>query len=569
MNIFSALFGIFRQRGLVLTLREGRPLTGFFISAILLSVAGGLLYGFAMGIGLGAETAVNDAAKLGLIVSLGLLFAVPIFWLAYRLLGREEQSAHVAAVPFTFVATSATILAATAPIAFMLSLLAGSSPEAVYIHIVIVDLALLVGLYLAGTLVYHSFTTERDKLIIPNIVGFLMLGVILVVLMLFFAPYLAAQPTFSVGTDLLKDRLDIGVGDKARQALDAAAVANRVTYAFQTTNQNGDLERDYTVTRLGDDYLLDVRLHAVPGEAAQTNRRIWIVDGQVYTDFADGRVSASGRETLASYLDAALAPAAFRLPDDFSSASWRGSESGGLFTAVGVAPSHVQATLWLSATSGRLTGLSLGSAGSTLRAETRVNDIQPATLDRARLAAGLNQAIVLGSVDRSDASLQDYVQGEMFFVARLPRTWRAGAWNAAQRQVTFSNDCGATEGCPQLTVSVLDLAKNDLAKNTDPAKTKGAPDYAQDLADSLSRQPEYRSVKAGARSIGDRSAGVVEYLSDRMVRGQVQTTKHIEYIFPGSQSRYHLDFSASADRFEANRSLFESMAGAFTYLRAP
>jgi hypothetical protein len=555
MNIFSALFGIFRQRGLVLKLQEGRPLSGFALSAFLLSVVGGVLYGFAMGIGLGPETAIKDAIKVGLIVTLGLLFALPIFWLAYRLLGREERLAQVAAVPLTFVATAAIVLAVTAPIVFMLSLLAGFSPEGVYIHIVIVDLALLVGLYLAGTLIYHGFTADRAKLIVPNVVGFLMLGVILVVLMLFFSPFLALDPTFSVGTDLLNDRLGIGVGEKALQALDAAAVADRVTYGFQTTNQNGDLERDYTVTRLGQDYLVEIHLHAVPGQVIQANRRIWILDGEVFTDFADGRVTSSDRTTLTSFLNPALPPAVFRLPDDFASASWRGLESGGLFTAVGVTPSRAQAKLVLSATILRLSGLVLGSVDRGLHAEIRVNNLQQAVLDRARLVATLNQAIVLGSVDRSDASLQDYVQEAAFFIVRFPRTWHSGNWNAAQRQVTFTSDCGAAEGCPQLTVAVFDLAEN-----------KGAKEYGQDLGDSLSRQPEYREVKASTTTIGDRTAGVVEYLFDRTVKGQIQTTHHIEYIFIGSLTRYHLDFLAPAERFEANRGLFEAMAGVFAYL---
>jgi hypothetical protein len=556
MNIFSALFGIFRQRGLVLTLRENRPLGGFAFSASLISIAGGVLYGFAMGIGLGPETALKDALKVGLIVVLGLLLAFPIFWLAYRLLGREERLAQVAAVPLTFVATAAIVLGVTAPIVFMLSLLAGFSPEGVYIHIVIVDLALLVGLYLAGTLIYHGFTAERAKLVVPNVVGFAMLSVILVVLMLFFSPFLTLHPTFSLGTDLLNDRLGIGVGEKARQALAAAAVADRVTYGFQTTNQNGDLERDYTVTRVGEDYLVEVKLHAAPGEATQSNRRIWILGGEVFTDFANGRVAASDRTKLASFLNPALPPAVFRLPDDIASASWRGFEADGIFTAVGVTPSRAQATLLLDVASLRLSGLVLGSADSGLHAETRVKNVQQAVLDRPGLVARLNQAIVLGSVDRSDASLQDYVQAEAFFVVRLPRTWHTGNWDAAQRRVMFTSDCGAAEGCPQLMVTVFDLADN-----------KGAKEYAQDLGDSLSRQPEYREVKVSTMTIGNRTAGVVEYLFDQTVKGQIQTTHHIEYILIGNLTRYHLDFLAPADRFEANRSLFEAMAGVFTYLR--
>lgn len=557
MNIFSALFGIFRQRGLVLTLREGRPLSGFVLSAILLSIVGGALYGFAMGIGLGPETAIKDAIKVGLIVMLGLLFAFPIFWLAYRLLGREERLSQVAAIPLTFVATAVIVLAVTAPIVFMLSLLAGFSPEGVYIHIVIVDMALLVGLYLAGTLIYHSFTVEKAKLLVPNVVSFLMLTVILVVLMLFFSPFLALRPTFSVGTDLLKDRMGVGVDQKAMQALDAAAVADHVAYGFQTTNQNGDLERDYTVTRVGEDYLVEVHLYAVPGAATQNNRRIWILDSEVFTDFAEGRVTSSERAAVASYLNPALTPAVFRLPDDFASASWRGFESDGLFTAIGVASSSAQATLVLDASTLRLSGFVLGSAERGLHAETRVNNVQQATLDRLGLVASLNQAIVLGSVDRSDASLQDYVQQEAYFVVRFPRTWHSGNWNAAQRQVIFTSDCGASEGCPQLTVAVFDLTEN-----------KGAKEYAQDLGSSLSRQPEYREVKVSATTISDRAIGVVEYLFDRTVKGQIQTIQHIEYIFIGSSTHYHLDFSAPAAQFETNRGLFEALAGAFTYLRA-
>ena len=555
MNVFSALFGIFRQRGLVLALREGRPIGGLALSAILLSTAGGVLYGFAMGIGPGLDIAFKDAIKVGLIVTLGLLLAFPVFWLAYRLFGREERLAHVAAVPLTFLATSAIMLAAAAPVVFMLSLLAGFSPEGVYIHIVIVDLALLVGLYLAGTLIYHSFTADRARLVAPNVVGFLMLGVILAALMLFFSPFLARHPTFSVGTDLLNDRLGIGVGEKAEQALEAAAAAGRVTYDFRTTNPNRDLERHYTVTRVGEDYLVEVHLHAVPGEATQANRRLWVLDGEVFTDFADGRVTASDRAALASFLNPALPPAIFRLPDDFASAGWRGFDSGGLFTAEGVTSSRAQARLALDAGTLRLSGMALGSADPGLHAETRVDNIQPAALDRAGLVASLNQARVLGSVDRSDASLQDYVQEEAFFVVRFPRTWYPGSWDAVQRRVTFTSDCGAAEGCPQLTVAVFDLAENKRAK-----------EYAQDLGDSLSRQPEYREVKIGVTFVGDRPVGVVEYLFDRTVAGRIQTTRHIEYIFAGSLTRYHLDFSAPAERFEANRGLFAAIAGVFTYL---
>jgi hypothetical protein len=556
MNTFAALFGIFRQRGLVVTLREGRALGTFTITAIGLALLGGLLYGFAMGIGLGLETAITDAIKAALIVALGLLCALPIFWLAYRLLGREERPAQVAAIPLTFVVTSAIVLAVAAPIVFLLSILAGVSQEAVYIHIVIVDVALLIGVYLAGMLVYHGFAADRSRLIVPNVVSFLMLGVILVVLILFFGPFLAMRPTFSVGTDLLKDRLGIGVSEKVTRSLAAAAAADHLSYRFQTTNQNGDLERDYTVTRIGQEYLIEIHLHAVPGEIARSGKRIWRLEDAIFTDLTSARVVRAERAAVDVILNRALPSAAFYLPGDFAGASWRAIESGGTYTAIGTTPTGAQATLTLDAVTLRLSSIVIGSADRTLHAETRVLDVRPATFDRAKLAASLNQAIVIGSVVRADATLQDYVQEQEFFVVRFPRTWRAGSWDAAQHRITFANDCGAAPGCPTLTASIFELAEG-----------KGAKEYAQDLGVSLARQPEYRKVSARTVTIGDSAVGVVDYLVDRTVKGKIETAQHVEYIFVGEQCRYHLDFAAPTGQFEVNRGLFEAMAHAFTYLR--
>jgi hypothetical protein len=453
------------------------------------------------------------------------------------------------------VATVALILVLTSPVVLMLSILAGFSPEAVYIHIVIVDLALLVGLYLAGMLIYHAFP-EGKGLIIPNVVGFLMMAVILVVLMSFLGPFLEIRPSFSVGTDRLKDGLGIGVGERAEHALAAASQADRVTYRFQTTNDNVDLVRDYLVTRLGNDYLLEVDLHAVPGETSQANRRIWVLDGRYYTDFEAGRVNETSRDLLASFLEPALPPAAFTLPPEFESGSWRAFARGGQETATGTAPSGAQAILTMEASTGRLSGLTLGRAERGVHAEARVVDLAAASLDRAGLQASLNQAIVLGDVDRSNAAMDDYVQAEAFFVVRYPRTWRAGSWNAARRQVELTTACEAEEGCPALVVSVYDLAEG-----------KGPRQYAEDLGHSLRLQPEYREIQVSTTVLGEETVGVVEYLHDRTVKGALVTTRHLEYIVEGQLTRYHLDFSAPAARFESSRPLFQEMAGLFTYLK--
>jgi hypothetical protein len=554
MKVFSDLFGIFRQRGLVDRIKEGRSLFGFSIAALVLSIIGAVLYGFAMGVGLGIDTALKDALKVGLIATLGVCFSIPVFWVAYRLLGRDERLAQVAAVPLTFVATVSILLAVTAPVVFMLSVLTGHNPEAVYIHIVIVDLALLVGLYLAGMLVYHSFPDPK-RLIIPNVIGFLMMGVILVVLMGFLGPFLEPSATFSVGTDRLKDGLGIGVRAVVDQALDAAESADRVTYRFQIINENGDLTRDYTVTRLGNDALVEVHFHSLPEESAQSESHIWILDGDYFTDFDAGKVSQVAYADLISYLGDSLPQAAFQLPPEFDNASWRAYEREGILNATGTTPDMAKATLLLEDDTGRLTGLILGSAERGAHAERRVGDIGTAVQDRAALESSLNQAIVLGSVDHTDASMRDYAQSETFFVARYPKNWRAESWSATKQQVTFSAPCRSGEDCTTMTVNVYDLVEGATIQT-----------YVDDLARSLDLQPEYRDFQKDMAISAGRPVGKVEYLFDELEEGEVKTTQHLVYIFDGQDFRYHLDFSAPVDDFETRSALFDEMARLFVYL---
>lgn len=554
MNILKSIFGIFRQKGLVTSLKEGRPMTGFVLSAILISIIGGALYGFAMGVGIGTDTAIKDAVKVALTIAICITLTIPIFWVTYRLLGRDERMSQVASVPLTLMATVAIILIVTSPIVFMLSVLVGFSPEAIYIHVVIVDVAILIGLYLAGTLIYHSFA-DRKQIVIPNVIGFLMMGVVLVVLMSFFSPFLAPSSTFSVGIDRLKDGLGIGVAVRVENALNAAQAADRVSYRFQTTNENGDLTRDYLVSRVGNDYLITIDLHAVPLEPAHSARKVWIIDGEFFTDFDQGRVSSAIYEELISVFDPALPEAAFSLPMEFSAYSWRAYERSGEYTATGTEPSLKQAVLVLETSTGRLLSLTIGSAEEGLHAEVRVREIVPVGLDRSGLEASLNQAIVLGSIDRTDAALQDYIQDETFFAVRFPRDWRAGSWNSARREVELTDLCGESTGCPTMSVTVFDLAEG-----------KGVKQYAEDLRRSLALQPEYREIEDRIASMDEEQVGIVEYLFDRTVKGELETTHHIEYIFVGQLYRYHLDFSAPEDRFDAFSNLFDVISSLFTYL---
>lgn len=549
MNTFSALFGIFRQRGLVTLLQENRSLNKFFGSAFLLSLCGGMLYGAAMGIGYGLETALKDALKFGLMVVIGLAISIPIFWLAYRLLGREESFAQVASVPLAFVTTAAVVLAVTSPIVFLLSLLSGFSPEAIYIHIVLVDLALLLGLYLAGTLVFHSFANERSRLVAPNVTGFLMLGVTLVVMVQFFSPFMSLSSTFSLGTDLLKDRLGIGVGEKAAQALQAAARLERLTYDFMVTDAAGSQDRIYTITRLGSDYLVEVHLHNRSDGTPLVQRHIWILDGKIFTDLVSGKVQRTSSEEVEELLADALPAAVFSLPDSFTQAAWRGYTTAGIYTASVTNQSREQVLLEMDAKSLRLRTLKLGRLGQPALQALTIQGLRTPTINRTGLETHLNQAVLLGSRRRVEASMQEFIQSDTFFSVSYPDTWRSGEWDAVKRKVTLRESCSSFNRCPSLTVSVYDL--------------EGALDgaaYADRLASSLELQSNYSQVQTGLTSLDGKQLSYVEYLFPNSVH-------HIEYIFVGSHYYYHLHFSAVESQFAAQRPLFESLAERFVYLQ--
>lgn len=65
MNILRFIFGIFRQGGLVTTIRENRLMLGFIVSSVLVAVLGGALYGFARGVGIDfAERSARGRSRI-------------------------------------------------------------------------------------------------------------------------------------------------------------------------------------------------------------------------------------------------------------------------------------------------------------------------------------------------------------------------------------------------------------------------------------------------------------------------------------------------------------------------
>lgn len=744
MNIFKALFGIFRKGGLVASIKKGESLKGFALAALLTAILGSALYGFAMGIGLGLDTAIKDAVKIGLIAIMVLVFSIPVFWISFRLMGREESMGHVNAVPLTMLATVTLILAISSPVVFLLSVLVVSGSNAIYIHIIIINMAILVGIYITGMLIYHTFT-EYKRLVTPAIISMAMMGVILIVGMMFFTPFLQSSKSFSEGTDRLKDGLGIDVDVKATQSLNSAVQAESLTYHYVRTNENGDTIQDYRVTRVGDNYLIEVdmhsvagegeqhdamvwyldgqfytnfkegavdftdpeelksytnastpdlifvlgnkfesarwrglkqngvytavattpdlelvtlvmdkdgrlssmvissaedtvhaethitnivqaeltraeledslnnailkgtfigveekvkqslatgsasnqltyryqsayddgkliqdytvtrvgntyhievQLHAVPGETLREDRNIWIIDGIYYTDFKDGVVNVTDPEKLSSYLEGVLPDTALQLPSEFSEAVWQASQSNGLYDAVGLSQNGSQAQLKFDATSGRLSEFSISSAQSVVPAVIRVKNVSPINLDSTAIERDLYQAIIVGQASRSIASMATFVREEYFFFVRYPDTWQSKSWNSADLEIEFNQECAADQDCADLKVSILELVEDQTLAEA-----------AEIYANNLRLQPEFRTIKVTAITINGVEVSGVEYLFDESKSGKLVTTKHIVYIFDGAFYRYQLDFNAPPADFTRLDDLFVEMAKLFTFFQ--
>jgi hypothetical protein len=556
VNILGALFGIFRKKGLVTTLQEGKTLRPLFLMGLPFIALGGALYGVAMGIGIGPDVAVTDAIKVALVFLLSFLLSYPIFLISYRLLGREERASQIAAIPLTLLAALATLMVVTSPVVFMLSLLVGYTAEAVYIHVTILNLGLLMGLYLAGSLVFFSFTEERSRLLIPNIIGMVMLGLITGVLIAFFNPFLEPSTTFSVGTDQLKDGLGIGVAPKVTASFYGAQESGRMEYRYRELDAHGNAERDYTLTRAGENYHLLVSLHAVPGEDIVEGAEIWIIEGHYYHNLA-GPVREVPAEELSTFLDPVLPETVLDDPLQLEpTMRYRARLFGGEYTITGRTADGQKLTVFSEAATGRLLSFRWARPEGQRPAVVEVGGLSAATQDKADFQDSLHRATVLGRIDRSDATMQDYVNAEAFFALRYPRTWHTkSSWVAQSRRVSLSS-CSSLESCPELTVAVFDLVPEWTAQN-----------YAQEQAQSLERDPAYRSVQYSTVVVGETSAGLVEYLFDTVKEGEVRTTENVEYIFVGKECRYHLRFSAPEGQLAEYMGLFEAIAGQFVYLQ--
>ena len=574
MNVFSALFGIFRSGGLAEALHEGKPVGGFIIAGLGLTLICGATYGAAMGIGIDLETALKDAVKIAAVLVLSYVLALPVFLLAYRLLGREEPAGQIAATALAGVLSSALVLGVAAPVIFLYGVASGFAPELLYVHVALVDVAALLGVFMLGNLAHRAFSADRQRLIIPNVMGVIMIALVVVVSVNFFAPFLQPHPTFSEGTDRLFDSLGIGVAAKVERALRSASLTDRIEYRYQFRSPAEGQERDFTVIRTGDNYQITVRRLVRPGQPPVNDRRIWLLDGKAFTD-TSGQVAEISRAELGGFLDEALPEKAFVLgaaaPLQFRA---RMEQLDGQRAYVARASiTEQQVVVQMDARSQALVSFSVEDPAAPDLAGIRISSIRTSSLTSTSLQASLTRAMesiqnpsdprfreawetqmVVASLERPDPTSFDYINGAEYFTLRYLRVWQQLPWNASLRSVTFA--ACPNPGCARMTVEVSGLDRN-----------KRLEDLLFDLRNQLTAQPRNRDVAVRIETLKGVQVGIVEHTFDFFEGGVLKTNREVQYWFNGRVNRYAITGMAPAEAFDGAKPVFASAAQSFEYLR--
>lgn len=574
MNVFGALFGIFGGKGLVQTLQENRPVAGFVTAGLVLTALCGGVYGLAMGIGIDVETAAKDAAKVATVLLLSFFLSLPVFFLAYRLLGRSEGFGQIAAVALAGLTSCALLLGVAAPVVFLYGVASGFAPELLYIHIALVDVAVLLGAFVLGNLAYHAFATERQRLVVPNVVGVLMMLLVAGVSVNFFRPFLEPSATFSSGSDRLLDSLGVGVAEKVQLALRVAALSDRVEYRYRVALPGEGIERDFTVVRAGENYQIAIRRLLRPGQPPVTDRRIWLVEGKTFSDFG-GQATEVTRSELSDFLDSALPAQAFA-PRELAEVSFRARledvEGRRSYVARG-GTKDKQVTAYLDPKRQELLQMEITDKAAPGLVGMRISDIRSTSLTSASLQSSLARAmeniqnpsdprfreawetqVVVSSLERPDATSFDYINPSEYFALRYPRTWQQQPWNPGRRTLTFV-ECPEAR-CARMTVEVGGLERN-----------KRLEDLLLELRNQLQAQPRNHDVAVRLDTFRGSQVGVVEYTYDYFEGGRLLTDHQVQYWYLGRVARYALTATAPATDFESYRTIFGSAAQSFEWLR--
>lgn len=208
MNIISDVFGVFQGQGLVQKVKEKNKLEGFILTALILIIVFTGLYGMAMGISVSLKTGLRNMVKVPLIFLLTFAISYPAYFISLKIAGVKESNQQLQVSVITMFFVAGLTLAVASPIIFFYGLAGDYLRHYYFIHIIIIDLALIGGLIIMSFLLSRVIEiADKSRLVIPVIIGTIFVGLALWVLILFWGPYFQDTEYFSRGVERLAELL--------------------------------------------------------------------------------------------------------------------------------------------------------------------------------------------------------------------------------------------------------------------------------------------------------------------------------------------------------------------------
>jgi hypothetical protein len=204
VNPFKELFTLEAGQDVVARLQSGRSIRALVASACLIGVACAFLYGFSMGIAVSTTTAWRDGVKVLAVVAGTYCMTILPLILMLKVVERSVRGSAIALSSLMGWLMASAVLGITAPFCFLAGILWEEGGRIA--HIIVVDIALLVGLYVAGLNFYRSSgLTDKRKFAMPTAIGVALVLLAVFLLVGFFSPFLEESPYFSDGTKRLME----------------------------------------------------------------------------------------------------------------------------------------------------------------------------------------------------------------------------------------------------------------------------------------------------------------------------------------------------------------------------
>jgi hypothetical protein len=203
--MFGDIYGIVKKGGLINKINAGEPVGPFLVMSFSTMFLMSFIYGFAMGFGAGAETALQDGLKLMLIFGISYIIVLVPGLVTYRLVGGEEDVRILATIQMAGFWTASLILAAASPIMLFYGVIARNiTQDFRLIQLVLINVSMILGFYMIVTAGRMVLKVPEQRLVIPLGVMICFTCLSAVLMVMFFKPFFISSEVFSYGWENVK-----------------------------------------------------------------------------------------------------------------------------------------------------------------------------------------------------------------------------------------------------------------------------------------------------------------------------------------------------------------------------